>query len=891
MNTPISDVILTAPLPEELFAGNTFNLAPISSYGYTVKITLSDNSIATLDGTTLTFVKGGTLTVTLTTEGDSNAPGTTTTVTIEVQDFDPTIRTADDMKKFSEVPNANFVLAADIDLEGVEFTPIANFSGTLDGQGHWIRNVSFNDQNKDKTAFFASFSGAFIKNVGFEGINFVGNADVAAVVGEITSNGVISNVVVTNSYIEGRDHVASIAGKLNGGATIVNCIANAQIQTRSFQAAGIVGVGVNGTVDKCIFSGTVANPNHKTNLAGIVSLLDDNNVTIKNCLAAAVSYTNAENKPNDKTGVIVNQYGRDVVLENNYTAAYSLLDGATFTGNGADGTYGATVTREQVRSQEWYAETLGLDFTNDWKFLEGGEGNMLPVLKWMNAPIPTIIFNMPSATGAIVPYFDGMQFFDYSNLIGSWGQSVTVTQLSGEDYANVFPEEDRIYAGNIDGNLLKGGGTATFKVGFVEAINDQFVIRGRDTFDVNVTLSGEVKTITTVEEFLNISRNPGGTFVLAADIDLAGVEFDGFCNDGISVFTGNIDGAGYSVKNFNINFTNGANKGLFGTTSGATIKNIAFTQFKIDGRTNGANHVGLIGSGSATLENVAIVGEVIGNDHVGLVAGDANGIVMKDCYAVGTVTGYSQIGGYFGCTIEGGCSLENCLSNVNATATTRGWVGGFIGLIDKAESIVTIKNCVSIGNCTSTGDGNSRYVGPFIAGNGAGDTPNAVINFTGNIYNSDAVMESTDGRDWPNKNETAEGGNVEPATAQNPNTLTAQGTYTAIGWDFDGVWKMGEGDYKYPVLGTVTVTDFSSGIENVIADAEATVSVAAANGEIIVSGLGETSVITVYTAAGLQVASVNVNDAAAAVAVPANGFYIVAVATDGAVTTAKVVVK
>ena len=106
----------------------------------------------------------------------------------------------------------------------------------------------------------------------------------------------------------------------------------------------------------------------------------------------------------------------------------------------------------------------------------------------------------------------------------------------------------------------------------------------------------------------------------------------------------------------------------------------------------------------------------------------------------------------------------------------------------------------------------------------------------------------------------------------------------------DGVWKMGEGDYKYPVLGTVKVTDFS-GIDEVVADAEATVTIAAANGEIIVSGLGETSVIAVYNAAGVQVATASVTSSDAVVAVPANGFYIVAVTTDGSSVTSKVVVK
>lgn len=888
MTLPIAgDYIHTTTVPAVVYVGNKINLAPVSTYGREVKIATNDASVVALDGTTISFEKEGTATVTLTTEGDAFCAGYTLTFVLNPQGFDGTIATAEDVEKFRENPAGNFKLTADIDMAGVEFKPIQNFTGTLDGQGHFIRNVSYDNKDTDKAAFFATFGGEFIKNVGFEGFNIIGNADVAAVVGETSANGVISNVVVCNSYIQGRDHVASICGKINNDATIVNCLANAQIYTRSYQAAGIVGCGISGLIEKCVFSGTVTALGGSTNLSSIISLLDNNGVSVKNCLGAAAYYTNA----NKQDGTIVNKYDRECGLENNYITDYSLINGVNVPGGAADSQAGALATAEQVRSKSWCEGTLGLDFTNDWKFLAGSEGSMLPVLAWMNAPLNTEIFNLPNEDGVNIVYIDGTQFWRYEGLIGSWGQGVTVTQTSGEQYATNFPEESAIYAGVEDGSLPAGGGTATFEVGFDSAISDLFKIEGRNTFDVNVSVSGAETVITTVEQFLSIRKNPSGMYKLGADIDLAGVEFNGFCNDGSTAFTGTLDGQGHAVKNFSLKFTGESNKGLFGKTSAAKIMNIAFVGFKIDGGLGGAHHVGLIGQGSAYMENVAIVGHVIGNDHVGLVAGDADGIEMLNCYAVGRVEGSSQVGGYFGCTLEGGCNVENCLSNVEASATYRGWTGGFVGLIDKANSAVTIKNCVSIGNCSTTGSGNPKVTAPFIAGNNADDTPNAVVTFTGNIYNSVATMDGA--TEWPTKNETAEGGVVESATAQNPNTLALQNTYTAIGWDFDNVWAMGTGEYKYPVLATVAVSDFAlTGVEDVVAAApEASVRVAAANGEITVAGLGEASVINVYNAAGVQVASVTVSAPEAVVAAPAAGLYIVAVATDGAVTTAKVVVK
>lgn len=891
MTLPVAgDYIHTTTVPAVVYVGNKLDLAPVSTFGREVKIATNDASVVSVDGTTISFEKEGTATVTLTTEGDAFCAGYTLTYVLNPQGFDATIATAADMAKLAENPAAAFKLTADIDMTGVEFTPVPRFTGSLDGQGHYIRNFTFINKDRGEVALFADFAGTFVKNVGFENLNLNGNANVAAVAGKTSSDGVISNVVVANSYIEGRDHVASFVGNLDGNATITNCLSNAKIYTREYQAGGIAGVQNYGTIDKVIFCGTVS-AGRGTCVAGITALLDSdgNPSVIKNSLAAAVTYTNAGND----NEIIIGRSGRSMTLENNYTTVYSIRNGVNVNTSTADSDNGAAATMEDVRSQAWYTETLGFDFTNDWKFLDGAEGYMLPVLSWMNAPLTTQIFNLPSEDGISLVYIEGTEHWGYEGIFGSWGQSVTLTQTSGEQYATIFPEENAIYVGDESGALPDGAGTATFEVGFDSAISGLFNIDGRNSFDVNVSVSGAETVITTVEQFLSIRKNPSGMYKLGADIDLAGVEFGGFCNDGNSAFTGTLDGQGHAVKNIKLNFTEGNDKGLFGKTSGATIKNIAFVDFNINGGLSGVKHIGIIGGGSAYIENVAFVGQVTGNDHVGLVAGDSDGIEMKNCYAVGAVYGSSQVGGYFGCTLEGGCNLENCLSNVSASASFRGWTGGFIGLIDKANSTVTIKNCVSIGDCSTQGTGTPKYAAPFIAGNGAGDAANAIVNFTGNIYNSTAVMDAENNQDWPANHETAEGGVVEAATAQNPNTLATQSTYTAIGWDFDNVWAMGTGDYKYPVLATVAVSDFAlTGVEDVVAAApEASVRVAAANGEITVAGLGEASVINVYNAAGVQVASVTVNAPEAVVAAPAAGLYIVAVATDGAVTTAKVVVK
>ena len=51
------------------------------------------------------------------------------------------ISSAEDLKAISQDPSGKYCLSKDIDLQGVEWTPIS-FNGILDGNGHEIRNLT-----------------------------------------------------------------------------------------------------------------------------------------------------------------------------------------------------------------------------------------------------------------------------------------------------------------------------------------------------------------------------------------------------------------------------------------------------------------------------------------------------------------------------------------------------------------------------------------------------------------------------------------------------------------------------------------------------------------------------------------------------------------------------
>ena len=227
------------------------------------------------------------------------------------------------------------------------------------------------------------------------------------------------------------------------------------------------------------------------------------------------------------------------------------------------------------------------------------------------------------------------------------------------------------------------------------------------------------------------------------------------------------------------------------------LRDIAFTDYSVNTNDKG-KHVGLIGSAKNTIfNNVYARGSVYGNDHVALLAGDGDGCTLTNCMVDGSVKARSQVGGFFGCTLADGATFNHCLATGTLRATYRGWIGGFIGLVDKFSAI-SIQQCASAMKCWSYGITESeKNTQPFIGGNGAGGA-NALVFFNNNIVSSEAISDAPD-QAWPNRNRTVDGGNVTDATTYT--TSEAQTSYNENGWDLGTTWTLNT-DAAYPVLTT-----------------------------------------------------------------------------------------
>ncbi len=140
----------------------------------------------------------------------------------------------------------DYILLADIDLEGESFEPIGyeeensyyNFRGLFDGNGYKIHNGKIEYPECDYIGIFASNRGT-IKGVGVKDIEVVGNEVVGGLVGR--NSGEIHTSYITNGYVKGDRLVGGLVGK--NGDEIHNCYAKGEVEGRLHTGAL---VGVNG---------------------------------------------------------------------------------------------------------------------------------------------------------------------------------------------------------------------------------------------------------------------------------------------------------------------------------------------------------------------------------------------------------------------------------------------------------------------------------------------------------------------------------------------------------------------------------------------------------------------------------------------------------------------
>jgi hypothetical protein len=175
--------------------------------------------------------------------------------------------------------NGKYHLIADIYLSGVEWVPIGNnnqpFTGTFDGQGHVINNLTITGE-RQYSGLFGYINSATIKNVGLENtdINVSRSSSSSANAGGIS--GQVSSSTISNCYNTGNitvtsSYYGSYAGGISGsGGIISNCYNTGIISAYSSSSApsSSLAGGISGSGDaisNCYNTGNISASSTNTN--------------------------------------------------------------------------------------------------------------------------------------------------------------------------------------------------------------------------------------------------------------------------------------------------------------------------------------------------------------------------------------------------------------------------------------------------------------------------------------------------------------------------------------------------------------------------------------------------------------------------------------------------
>lgn len=712
--------------------------------------------------------------------------------------FDKTKQTPDEdiieiydikgLDKLRSNPTGVFKLMANIDLtdslkkttEG--WLPIPDFAGKLNGNGKTISGLWINRPATDNLGLFGTIDGdAEIQNLVVIADSIIGNNNVSVCIGKILSGNVKINNCFVSSTLKGKINVAGFVANSEGFLKIENSYSTGLFHVLSGgdRVGGILGRagGTNAIIDKCY--STAAILNEGTPSAGGIVGSNANKVTVSNCAAVNpfVEGTSGSFTP----GRILSYPSDDTFVNNiaytGMTSNQSLTAGTATNKNGAD------KSGYDLAQQTTFASTLEWDFTGIWKM--GNGCYPLPVLRRIDenqqpdSVLTHLVCNVIITTNATTAVNGAI----------SPSQSV----MGGSDVTiQIIPDNDFI----VNRLFIDGEDRATD------------VVENNGVFEItlpcvwkNQTVSVYFKSanptpIFTAEELDNIRNNSEAEdYILMNNIDLT--EFLKESSEGwqpIDNFNGNFDGNGKVISGLRINRSTADNIGLFGTISGvADIRDLGINGANINGRNNVGGLVGNISTGgNVTISSCFVQGDIFSTEKNtgGLVGASNSTLTIQNCYTAGTVhgsTGSDRVGGILGLGNAGNVVIDRCYS---VAAVWNEGSPSAAGICGSNDNKITISNCAAI-NPTIDGTTGSWFSAARVLCWEATTTYNNNIAYNEMVVNGNTV---TGGSLW-NKH----------GADRTKEQLRSQETFdtNSLGWNFNSIWTMGNGEYPLPVLSTI----------------------------------------------------------------------------------------
>jgi len=644
----------------------------------------------------------------------------------------------------ADVPFYSAVIAPDMDSATQYFQGTA-FTGTFDGDGHKISNLTISGDDDYFGLFGKIGSSGVVKNLGVENVSITSGDD-SVYVGSLVAYNAYGSI--TSCY--GTGSVASSNGTSSAHSAYIGGLAGAN----------------NGDISKCYAVASVTGGDYVEYLGGLIGYNGvGSGIEITNCYGRG--NVSGGNNSEYLGGLIGCNASTDIEITNCYSTG-------TVTGTGADdlgGLIGSHNSQGTITGCFWDKEMSGI--------IGDGIGNIDPDPAGVSG----------KTTGEM------QAEITFTN--ASWNFT-NIWEMPGVDaYPVIIPQE---------GIIRYGGGLGTQESPYQINTTQQLLNLGNCPGDyskyfilaANIDLSSEIFTEAVIAPDTDSSTlyHQGTKFTGSFDgnghkIANLNVNTGSSGDDYLGLF-GQVNAGGViknlTVENCSVTSGTGATKlgalvgQLVGSVENCCAINPTITgagSSQLIGSLVGYIHTGGAVSNCYTIDTTAATATVTGGDgalYLGGLVGASNGSI-DNSYAMASVAGgdgASDIGGLCGLNATAGPgSIVNSYSAGNVSAGTNSSnLGGLLGYNDGSTNTPIVENCYSTGTVTGTSN-----VGGLIGDNDSGTVDDSFWDKdTSGLITSDGGEGKT------------------TLQMQDIDTFTTNG----VDWDFTNTWRINDGqDYPF----------------------------------------------------------------------------------------------
>ena len=662
------------------------------------------------------------------------------------------IATIEDLDNVRYYLDKYFIFVDDIDMSTYDgFIPIANFAGSIDGDGYTITGLNIELSGVANAGLFASTtSTAEIKDLIITDAVVVGGTNSGIFVG--SNAGTITNIEIINGSItcdaincgglignntgvvNGNNVnvtlVSTAGGSAGGIAGISNKAMNLNTVTGSItcgnNCGGIVGNAAAGSVvDNSSFTGSIS-----SNGDAVGGIVGNGVANISNSFAiGAITGRNQVGGILGNAsiaGTIANTYAKGTLIATaghiggilgvhttasivvTINTSYSAMDviGNHTSAIGVGGIFGTKTGTGVININNCFSTGT---ITNNNSAATSGAGGIIGYVQDVTSGRVNITntYSIGKITGG-APYKGGvLGYYSGSGIVGTNNYFIPdlnrISNSVGSSAGTVIATSI-IVTDAIDELTYNTWDFSTIW----EIAEDEFTfdpistpyLRGltipskvywenlRD-FAGSGTLMNPYE-IATPEDLDNVRNYLDKYFILVDDIDLS--SYPNFVP--ITNFAGSLDGDGYTISGLSINGLGVASRGLFANTVvGSEVKNLIIEGAEVKGGTNSGI---LVGTNNGSISNVALRGNITCNavNCGGLVGNNSVTGTINASSFTGKVNakGYDMVGGLIGI---GAPNIT--ASYVNAVVTGKNYTGGLIGQANLA-GVISESYCKGVVN-------------------------------------------------------------------------------------------------------------------------------------------------------------------------------------------------